>query len=136
MQRFLSRQELFDLVWAKPIRDIAPEFGFSDVYLSKLCKRNDIPLPGRGYWAKLAAGQKVPRPRLSSRALGRAETISFGRPSWPPNAEEDAALMAEDIPPAPVFSESLADLTARVSRQHDGRDVGHQQFGQWRAGAE
>lgn len=56
----LTRRALFDLVWSRPLTKIAAEFGISSVALHKICDKHRVPLPGRGYWAKLAAGQKVP----------------------------------------------------------------------------
>jgi len=55
----LSREELYQKVWATPIERLATEFGISGVGLAKICKRMDVPVPPRGYWAKLAAGQKL-----------------------------------------------------------------------------
>jgi len=34
----LSRTALYDLVWSKPVRDVAKEFGISDVALAKRCR--------------------------------------------------------------------------------------------------
>lgn len=45
----LSRQELHQQVWEKPMRDLAKELGMSDVGLRKLCHRNGIPTPPQGY---------------------------------------------------------------------------------------
>lgn len=55
----LSRRELYELVWSKPVEQAAKEFGISGRGLSKICERHRIPTPPRGYWAKLAAGQHV-----------------------------------------------------------------------------
>ncbi len=55
----LSRKQLYDMVWAEPVRTVAAKLSLSDVGLAKLCRRNSIPLPARGYWAKRAAGQAV-----------------------------------------------------------------------------
>ena len=63
----LSREDLYQLVWSKPIRDLAKDFGISDVALAKRCKRLGIPLPGRGYWARIDAGQTPHRPTLPQR---------------------------------------------------------------------
>lgn len=60
----LSRRQLYDLVWSKPILGLAKEYGFSDVGFSKICRRHNIPLPPRGYWAKISAGLKVSQPPL------------------------------------------------------------------------
>ena len=56
-----NREELFEKVWATPMQELAKEYGVSDVALAKACKRRRIPLPGRGYWAKKAAGKPVPK---------------------------------------------------------------------------
>jgi len=55
----VTRQELYRLVWSTPLRTLAKGFGISDVGLAKACRRNNIPLPGLGYWAKVQAGKKV-----------------------------------------------------------------------------
>jgi hypothetical protein len=38
---------------------LATEFRISDVALAKICKKLDVPIPGRGYWARVTNGQKV-----------------------------------------------------------------------------
>lgn len=61
----ISREQLHEEVWSKPIVQLAKTYGLSDVGLAKLCKRHDIPRPPRGYWARLEAGQsprKTPLP--------------------------------------------------------------------------
>lgn len=60
----LSRKELYDLVWKKPLMQIAKEYGLSDRGLGKLCEKHGIPTPPRGYWQKIASGQKIKRPPL------------------------------------------------------------------------
>lgn len=57
--RIITRRELYDLVWSKPMTSIASELGLSDVGLAKICDRHRVPKPPRGYWAKLQAGKKV-----------------------------------------------------------------------------
>ncbi len=45
---------------------LADRFGLSDVGLKKKCRRYDIPVPPRGYWARKQAGQnpaKTPLPK-------------------------------------------------------------------------
>lgn len=63
----LSRQDLYELVWSKPMRELAKDFNISDVALAKRCRRLSIPVPGRGYWARLDAGQTPHRPKLPER---------------------------------------------------------------------
>jgi hypothetical protein len=63
----LSREDLYELAWSKPLSELAKDFGISDVALGKRCKRLGIPVPGRGYWARVDAGQRLYRPRLPKR---------------------------------------------------------------------
>jgi len=51
----LTRKELFDLVWAGPMTKVASDLGISNIALRKVCDQHRIPVPGRGYWAKLTA---------------------------------------------------------------------------------
>jgi hypothetical protein len=60
-----NREELYEKVWSEPSRNVARQYGFSDVRLGKVCKALWVPVPGRGYWAKKAAGKPTPkRPSL------------------------------------------------------------------------
>jgi len=65
-----NREKLYEQVWSQPIWKLAPEYGVSDVALAKTCRKLQIPLPGKGYWAKAAVGKCIKsRPPL---------------PPWPP----------------------------------------------------
>lgn len=57
----LSRDELYDLVWTKPIMRLAEIYDISDVGLAKMCRRLRVPRPPVGYWQRVAAGQKISR---------------------------------------------------------------------------
>jgi len=46
----------------------AAGFGLSDVGLKKICRKHDIPVPGRGYWRKLETGKTVAKPPLGRHA--------------------------------------------------------------------
>lgn len=52
-----NREELYRKAWAIPMRKLAKEYGVSDVALAKTCRKLLVPVPGRGYWAKKAAGR-------------------------------------------------------------------------------
>src|SRR5262249_30068356 len=56
----LSRDELYRRVWANPVGSVARELGISGRGLAKICTRFELPVPPRGYWAKLAAGISAP----------------------------------------------------------------------------
>jgi len=53
--REISRAELYELVWSKPMTKVAKDFGLSDQGLAKICAKHPIHRPPRCYWAKLAA---------------------------------------------------------------------------------
>ena len=54
----IRRSELYEQVWAVPMRTLAQQYGLSDVGLAKICKKHEIPRPPRGYWAKGEALRK------------------------------------------------------------------------------
>lgn len=60
----LTRLQLHSLIWEKPVIHLAKDFGLSDVGLAKICRKYGIPLPERGYWARVEAGQKVSKKAL------------------------------------------------------------------------
>ena len=76
----LSRAALYELVWSKPVTQLAKEFGLSDVGFAKRCREVQVPIPFRGYWARVAAGQsppKLPLPKYrgSSRSAKAAPSL-------------------------------------------------------------
>jgi hypothetical protein len=71
----MDRATLFDIVWSKSRVQLAKEWGLSDVGLAKAFRRLQIPLPGRGYWAKTRAGKRVRRPKLPELPEGEAVEI-------------------------------------------------------------
>ena len=55
----VTRQELYDLVWSKPMSKLALEYNMSDNGLRKICKKFDIPLPLVGHWQKIQYNKKI-----------------------------------------------------------------------------
>jgi len=111
MAKRLTRQELYDLVWAEPRSRLGKRLGISDVGLSKVCKKANIPMPGPGYWAKLEAGKKLPHPCLSPRGPGQLDYVTFTGNSrtddTTPPQEDEATAPSPDL-------ESLQELERRV----------------------
>jgi hypothetical protein len=127
MGYLFTRQQLYDLVWAGPMTTQAKSLGISGVGLAKACRRGDIPVPPRGYWARLAAGQRVARTPLPRRAPGMSDrvTVGAGRPqAFQPERDEgqhgheDADdSVKEELPPTPsVYDETLDEVEARIRR--------------------
>jgi hypothetical protein len=71
----LTRRDLYDKVWATPVAKLAAEWGISGPGLKKACKRLGVPVPPRGYWARLEAGHRPRRPRLPAAPPGVSATI-------------------------------------------------------------
>ena len=65
-----TREDLYRSVWTAPVSEIALRLGTSDVGLAKACRRAAIPLPPRGYWAKVASGRHIAHLPLPSRPPG------------------------------------------------------------------
>lgn len=59
-----TRQELYNLVWSKPLTKLAQEFAYSDNGIRKICIKHNIPLPKVGYWSKLKYNKKVKKTPL------------------------------------------------------------------------
>ena len=55
----VSREELYEAVWAEPVQRLAAKLGISDVGLAKIAKRLKVPLPGRGHWARGPMSRKL-----------------------------------------------------------------------------
>jgi cell division protein ZapA (FtsZ GTPase activity inhibitor) len=62
--RTYEREKLYKEVWAEPMIKVAQRYNVSDVALKKTCKKLNIPVPGRGYWSKVYAGEKMQKPPL------------------------------------------------------------------------
>lgn len=115
MEREFTRVELYELVWSQPMTTLSTEAGISNVALAKHCKKLNVPVPGRGYWARMAAGQPIDKPALPLRFPGASErtggdpyrTYSFS------SVEEYAETV---IPPEPIFEEEIPALRQRVSK--------------------
>ena len=115
MPSVLTRQEIYNLVWAEPIRTVAKRLEISDVALAKACRRSNVPLPARGHWAKRDAGKKVFQPALPVRGFGETDLIEFGRRrTWWWAGVSDEEILNSPIPAAPSFPESLEEVAKRA----------------------
>lgn len=64
INNFYKRDMLYEEVWSEPVTVVAGRYGVSDVAIRHACKRLEVPVPPRGYWAKLAAGKNPRRKQL------------------------------------------------------------------------
>lgn len=111
----VSRAKLYELVWSTPMKTLAPSFNVSDVALRKVCVKAHVPVPERGYWAKLAAGKPVRRIQLPVRPPGLDDVIRVGASSYYRSYLSDEELLGP-IPPLPEFPEPEQEVRERIKR--------------------
>ena len=76
-QTTLSRQALYELVWIKPMTEVAADLGLSPNGLAKICDRLLIPFAGRGHWTRTRRPRARARPPLPRSPQGSDDTVSF-----------------------------------------------------------
>lgn len=71
-----QRETLYEEIWSKPIVDVAEQYGVSDVTILKICKSLEVPVPSRGHWARVRAGEKISKPSLKP-TKGKTEFVGM-----------------------------------------------------------
>ena len=59
-----DREKLYEQIWSQPVQHLAKSYGISGVALGKTCRKLCIPVPPRGYWARVQAGRTENKPCL------------------------------------------------------------------------
>ncbi|AKD04302.1 RWP-RK domain-containing protein [Pontibacter korlensis] len=67
----LTRQALYEMVWAFPMRTLSQRYHISDVGLRKACLKRNIPLQKPGYWLKTKRSKPVPLPPVPASFKGK-----------------------------------------------------------------
>lgn len=88
-----TREQLYEAVWTKPMRHLAPSYGLSDVGLAKICRKLQIPTPPVGYWQKLEFGHRVEQPPLPELEGDQPTSISLTKTT----AEPDRPLSEVEV---------------------------------------
>lgn len=109
----VDRETLYNEVWTEPVSRVAPRYGLSDVGLAKICRSLAIPIPSRGYWAKVKAGKTMGRAPLPK--LKQADSVATGMVKLSPEkvavrevARKISARVRNEIPPTPLAEEASA----------------------------
>jgi hypothetical protein len=113
----LTRAELYEKVWATPVRTLAKEFGMSDVGLAKICRKHDIPVPPLGYWRKTETGHKAVPPPLPPTKNGPDTLDIYVRERLTPELARLAAEPAPEIAIPPELSHALVVRTEKLLAQ-------------------
>ena len=69
MWQTVTREQLYEQVSSAPIWTLCQRYGLSDNGLWKIRRRLNVPVPQRGYWAKVEAGHKVRKAALPREAM-------------------------------------------------------------------
>ncbi len=113
MQGPVDRNTLYDEVWAQPVKIVAERYGLSDVGLAKICLKLEIPVPSRGYWAKVKAGRimrKVPLKPISQRTPPALGPIPLS-----PEQRKTRAVIRDAVAKAKVARPSIEVSTALLA---------------------
>lgn len=91
----LTRQELYELVWAEPMSKLAERFDISDRGLAKICSRASVPVPERGYWARVQAGQERDKTPLPAPTADTPQQVAIRPPA--PHILQQLLTMAAGV---------------------------------------
>ena len=60
----VTREKLYEEVWAEPMTTVAKRYDVASGYLARVCEQLNIPRPARGYWQQLKVGRPPKKPKL------------------------------------------------------------------------
>lgn len=82
MRNEFERELLYREVWSTPMSTLCKKYRLSDKGLRKICITLAVPLPGKGYWAKVQAGHQLPTAPLPP-TDGRTRFVTRSQPEAP-----------------------------------------------------
>lgn len=110
-QRTLTRQSLYELVWARPIGAVAADLDLEPTALRRLCIEHNVPRPRSGHWSRVRAGHLVPPPGLAPASREDLELVSWRDPIPPkPPGVDDAKLAAIQVKAERLLASTRAAL--------------------------
>jgi cell division protein FtsB len=105
-----NREQLYAEIWESPLVKLAVKYGISAVALGKVCRKLQIPLPGRGYWVKKDFGKpviQIPLPEAKNLPIVHRMKQS------PAHADEAVQKAAETNPDDPELAR-IAEVEAKT----------------------
>lgn len=113
----ITREQLYERIWSEPATKVALAFGLSSVAVKKMCRRMNVPTPSRGYWARLAAGQKVTKVPLPEKSAD-APAMESQQIDVEANALRREAFQIGVPPPVSVDNDRLELPSLRIDQLH------------------
>lgn len=129
MRMKLTREDLYERVWQKPIREVAAELGISDVGLAKACRKSNIPLPHQGHWLKKPGPARdrlkalLPKAPPGARLEFTFEGSEFAVTQARDQAREDAEKRLSETPVPATDDKRLIQFAKDVRKAIDLRKV-------------
>lgn len=128
----ITREDLYALIWSKPMTQVAKQFGVSDSYMTRVCSILRVPRPGAGYWAKAAVGRAPPPKPLPPARPGDQLSWSKGGDLDRPPVIKRPALRRPSAPATTRSRKRIAGTHAliRGAKTHfeSGRKVKEGQY--------
>lgn len=113
-----EREKLYREVWEEPVLKVAKRYRCSDVYLARICRKMQVPLPGRGYWAKPKERRppRPPLPKLTPEEARRVRVIGDRRSAEQRRYQQAAERAKGHDSAAIVVADALTDPHELVAK--------------------
>ncbi|AEY67524.1 hypothetical protein [Clostridium sp. BNL1100] len=128
-----NRGKLYDEVWAKPVVQVAVQYGVSDVAIHKVCKSLNVPVPPRGYWARIRSGEKIKKTPLPA-AEGITEKTglkTFEGVKIPVVPQQIVAFLTENERQKVLLAAEQIQLTDENAKLHKKIIAYHSKVKEW-----
>lgn len=128
-----NREKLYKEVWAKPVVQVAVQYGVSDVAIHKICKSLNVPVPPRGYWARIRAGEKIKKPPLPA-AKGITEKTglkTFEGTKMPVAPQPTLAFLTEDERQKVLIAAEQIQIPDENAKLHKKIRAYHSKVKEW-----
>jgi hypothetical protein len=82
----LTREELYEKVWSQEMTKLAKSYGIPTANLAKICRKQNVPTPSRGYWWRLEIGlptDRIPLPALEAVSEKTPQASPVEKPTKP-----------------------------------------------------
>jgi hypothetical protein len=123
----VSRDELYELVWAEPMLKVAKQFGVSSRYMARVCTAMNVPWPERGYWTELGFGNPAPQPALPESRPG--DQLAWGRGIdlrvSPRASRKQPPVLSPPLPKSATKRNGQHSLVARVKPLFESGRLAH-----------
>lgn len=94
----VDREKLYGEVWATPLTTLCKSYGMSYAGMKRLCSGLNVPVPQRGHWARVAAGQAFTKPELPDRDAVQQAALTQPRANVQRKPQQPEPIPAESAP--------------------------------------